>query len=416
MKVGIFTTFADLERSYSLVGVALEQAAMLAEHEVDYEFIVLENFHGEAPDWLNIRKELPTGKLDEDALNVELKNRTVEWLKTAVPEFDVIITHDMMFQTWFVTYNAAIREIIPENPGTTWVHWVHSAPSGRPSRLLGAKALRYEICPNSLYAYLNESDRLRYAESIGTKIDNVWTVYNPSDIATFLGADDLLTRAIKAWRLWDHDLMQVYPFSMPRAEAKGIEKVIGIFAGWKKEGYKVKLVFANCHCNQGAEQALVETFNGIAADYGLTEGEDLFWTSKIPDWEYSVPHTTIKKLFQLSNVFLFPTTSEACSRVLQEASLAGCLVLGNESFPPMNEFLDPTTPRHAFGSTRADVQHSPNLKSWCWEVAKATTPLLSHPMMRQKSYVMRQAARDTVWQRQFYPLLVRAEQLAGGRA
>ena len=412
MKVGILTTFADLDRSYSLVGVALEQAAMLAEHGIEYEFFVLKSFSGEAPEWLNLRAEVPTGHLQEDVINDALAEETIAWLKERAPQFDVLITHDMMFQTWFVTYNHAIREVIQSCPATTWVHWVHSAPGGRPARLIGPASLRYVVCPNSIYAYLNESDRLRYAESIGTNIDSVWTVYNPSDISTFLGVDDLLAKAIQKWKLWDHDIMQVYPFSMPRIEAKGAEKVIGLFAGWKKEGYKVKLVFANAHCNAPREKAAVDTWSNLAADYGLEDGKDLFWTSRIPEWEYSVPHQTIKNLFRISNVFAFPTISEACSRILQEASLAGCLVIGNESFPPMNEFLSPVTPRHAFGSLRLEVKHSPNLKAWLHEVAKATMPLFSHPMFRQKSHMMKVASRANVWMRQFYPLLVHATQMS----
>jgi len=72
MKVGILTTFADLDRSYSLVGVALEQAAMLAEHGVDYEFFVLKTFKDETPEWLNLRAEVPTGRLQEDLINDDL--------------------------------------------------------------------------------------------------------------------------------------------------------------------------------------------------------------------------------------------------------------------------------------------------------------------------------------------------------
>ncbi len=49
------------------------------------------------------------------------------------------------------------------------------------------------------------------------------------------------------------------------------------------------------------------------------------------------------------------------------------------------------------------------------EIAKALNPLLQHPMLKQKSHMLRLAARDTVWRDQFQPLLERAHQMSQGR-
>ena len=416
MRVAILTTFRDFDPSYSLVGVALEQCAMLLEHDVDFNLFVLEEkalnkASINSIEWIqpHLRREVPTARLEEDIINSEHVGRVADFLRKIVPEYDVIITHDWMFTTWNVNFNAAVREVAVNNPGSTWVHWVHSAPAERPGRIIGAAKLRYEEAPNSIYVYLNEADRLRYAESMGLDIGKVNVCYNPMDITSFLGIDSPFVRK---HRLFDHDLMQVYPFSMPRAETKGIGKVAGVFGGFKKLGFKVKLVFVNCHCNASREKAQVEAYSDMARrDFGLTS-DDLIWTSKEEGWDYSVPHDIVKKLLMMSNIFVFPTASEACSRILQEASLAGCLVIGNESFKPMFEFLAPQTPRHTFGSLRENVTYSIGEGVWLDEVAKATLPLLNHPIMKQKTHMMRLAARETVWRDQFLPILERAKQMA----
>ena len=423
MKVAILTTFADLDMSYSLCGVAVEQAAMCLENGVDFSFFVLEekacnNKSIDEHDWLkpHVRKEVPSAKLEEDVIDETLVRRTSEWLETIVAEHDVLITHDWMFITWNVSYNAAVREVAEKHPEVTWVHWVHSAPSERPSRLMGPAELRYTASPYSLYVYLNEEDRLRYAESIGIDIGRVMVCYNPSDVANFLGCDQKTAEFVRKHRLWDHDLMQVYPLSMPRATSKGLEKVVGIFGAWKQLGYRVKLVIVNAHSNAQREKSSVQAYRDMGYhDWGLTQS-DLIFTSLENGWDYSVPHSTVKKLLHLSNVFVFPTHSEACSRVLQEASLAGCFVIGNSSFKPMKEFLHPSVPTHAFCSARETVNYSPSFNQWIREVARATTPLLQHPMIRQKSQAMRMFSRETVWREQFLPILEKARQMAEVRS
>lgn len=422
MRIAILTTFADFDRSYSLCGVVLEQAAMLLENGMEFDVCVLEKDRLneksiDAQTWLkdHVRKEVPSATLKEDVIDDEHVERIEAWLRSILPDYDVLICHDWMFLTWNVSYNQAVRNVVEDFPEKTWVHWVHSAPSAAPGRLQGAKELRYTPCPYSLYVYLNEADRLRYAESIGIDVGRVSVCYNPMDVPTFLGTDDDASRFIRRHRLWDHDLMQVYPFSMPRAEAKGVSKIITLFGGWKRLGYSVKLVMVNAHCNSPPHKALVETYADDAyRRFGLTPAE-LIWTSKEEGWDYSVPHHTVTHLLQLSNIFVFPTTSEACSRILQEASLAGCFVIGNESFAPLREFLADQTPRHEFGSERLTVTHEPSEEAWLYEVAKATTPLLQHPMLKQKTKIMHQASRETVWREQFLPILEKARQMAAVR-
>ena len=417
MRVAIFTTFQNFDRSYSLVGVALEQCAMLAEHGVPFTLHVLENFSGAVDSWLqeHVKMDVPTAKLEPDVLDDALYLRVLGWLGEVIQDYDVIITHDWMFVDWYITYNRAVRDAAAEHPEISWAHWVHSAPSARPNRLEGVKVLRYQAAPYAIHVYLNEEDRLRYAESIGTSTENVMVCYNPVDTATFLGMDATTARLVYEHRLWDLDIMQVYPFSTPRYQSKGVPQLIGLFGAWKEMGYRVKLVLVNSHCNAPREKSLMGSLGVMGQrDWGLTE-EDLIFTSVVEGWDYSVPHSTVLKLFQMSNLFVFPTDSENCSRVLQEASMAGCMVIGNSSFEPMREFLCPSSPLHAFGSERNTVTYHMGANQWLREVARATTPYFNHPMFKQRPFLNRRCQREAVWREQFLPILERAYQMGKAR-
>lgn len=423
MRVAILTTFGDLKRSYSLCSVALEQCGIFITERVDFAIFVnevgprLNEASVDAQEWLkdHVRKEVPTGHLKEDVVDEDLRKRTAEWLRTVLPEFDVVITHDWMFTSWFLTYNAAVRDVCEEFPQVAWLHWVHSAPGDRPSRIQGAVALRYQPMPNAIYVYLNEADRLRYAEYLGTDLEHVAVCYNPLDAAGYFGCGPQLARFVRKHRLWDHDLMQVYPLSMPRAEAKGLTHLIGIFGEWKRLGFRVKLVVVNAHTTAESEKRAVNSYGQMAKlDWGLGS-TDLVWTSTEEGWEYEVPHEDVRTLFRMSNVFVFPTISEACSRILQEASLAGCLVVGNESFPPMKEFLDRTVRSYTFGSTRDQVNFPLGVDHWRRQVAQSLLPLLDHPAMRQKTHMMRLASWQTIWREQLLPILERAQEMARER-
>lgn len=422
MRVGILTTFVNFDRSYSLVGVALEQCAMLHENNVDFSLFVIEEGRVDQEsvlsiDWLVpfLRMEVPSAELKEDVHDPALYERVYDWLKKIVPEFDVIITHDLMFVSWYVTYNQAIRDIAPQFPKTTWVHWVHSAPGGRPSRMVGPASLRHQAAPNAIHVYLNNEDRLRYAESIGTSVANVKVCHNPYDAASFLGLDGIAAEFVRRHRLWDADLLQVYPLSMPRAREKGLQMLIHLFGGFRECGYDARLVVVNAHCNDKQHQALADSYSSMALrEWGMTDRELIFTSRWNEEWEYSVPHSVVKGLLHLSNIFIFPTWSENCSRVLQEASLAGCFVIGNSNFRPMYEFLHPSCPRHQFGSLLEKVTYNPNEKEWAHQVAMATIPYLDHPMLRQKAHMLRLSARETIWRDQFYPILQTASRFREG--
>jgi hypothetical protein len=386
MKVAILTTFADFKRSYSLCGVVLEQCGMLMANGVDFDLFVneegpwLNKESIDSQEWLkdHIRKEVPTGKLEEDVINEEVREKTVAWLDSIVDDYDVILTHDWMFVSWFVTYNAAVREVAER---TSWVHWVHSAPGGR------------------------QSDRLAYAESLGTDMSDVMVCYNPLDAGAFFGAPQ---NFVRKHRLWDHDLMQVYPISTPRADAKQLDAVIAIFGEWKRLGYRVKLVVVNAHSTADKEKELVRQYREMALlDHNLG-ASDLIFTSEEKGWEYEVTYDDVQGLLRMSNIFVFPSKSEACSRILQEASMAGCLVVGNESFPPMNEFLHASTPRKTFGALRWTVDFQPSKTQWLREAAKSLLPLINHPVMKQKTHMLRLSAWETIWRDQLYPILQRA--------
>jgi glycosyltransferase involved in cell wall biosynthesis len=52
-----------------------------------------------------------------------------------------------------------------------------------------------------------------------------------------------------------------------------------------------------------------------------------------------IANRQVANLMQISNLFIFPTKSEACPLVLMEAALAGCLLVLNTDVPSLGDVI-----------------------------------------------------------------------------
>jgi len=225
--------------------------------------------------------------------------------------------------------------------------------------------------------------------------------------------DEDTKEMIDHYDLMSADIMQVYPFSSTRMRDKGVHKIIVMFSAFKKYFNKnVRLVFCNAHCTRGRERQAVEEMLALAKKHGLEEGEVIFTSRYKPErpeeggWTYSTPHKVIRDLMNISNMFIFPTISEACSKVLLEASAAGCYMVLNGSFKPMKEFGGSTAIYHDFGSLRESVDHGElSEDKWLEEVAKATMPgFMANKALQQKTRMKREFNIDYIFRHQLEPL------------
>jgi glycosyltransferase involved in cell wall biosynthesis len=413
-RVLVVTTFADLSPDYSLATVVADQLRMLVRHGYSPGLAVQENFADEAsvPEGVRLLKVVPVLPLHDyrppEAPRPEFAEQVDQiagGLRPLLADYDVVVTHDLMFLGWYLPHNAAIRHLVGEFPAMRWLHWVHSAPSARPTRLTYPHELRYSLPPNSRLVYLNHHDTLRLAEMFGTSLEHVRVVHNPKDAAAFFGLHPVIREIMDRYPVLSADVVSVFPFSTPRWEGKNVKKLIWLMAKIKEQGRKVLLVLANAHCNAPMEKATVKNLQLFAAEKGLGTADLCFTSTLGPQWEYSLPNEAIRQLFQLSNVFIMPSLSECCSLVLLEAAICKNLLVLNADVPSMREFGGDKALYPQFGSVTLHVQYQNEESYWADWARIVLGSLNQERALESFRRILDRHSPDWVFKRQLEPLL-----------
>lgn len=407
-KIAILTTFAGYDPGYALHVGTLSRAKMMAEYGLNFDVLVQTNYNCDF-DFPNMKKVVPHLRLCKWEHDAERAKENGEILKKELPKilepYDVIITHDLIYQRAYVCHNIAIHDMAPKFPNKKWFHWIHSGPKfprvtdAYPGRLF------HTLPVNSKIVYMNDTDALRIAESYGTTLDNVRVVYNTKDVRDFFNFGEVACKLIQDNDLLSADVMQIFPFSTPRHEGKQIKKVIRLFSNLKKHGQKVKLVLATAHA--GRNMNIIEELRKYGEELNLTK-EDLIITAE-QGYSHGIPRDAISNLFQISDLFVFPSTSEVCPNVLLEASLAGNLLVINESLPCLKEFCSPKALGNwGFSSIHFNTDF-PNKKAeakWYNEVAM----IIIGELLKERTYHIRKFAFrhynfKYIFEKQFLPMI-----------
>lgn len=362
--VGIMTTFQYYAAGYSLMNLVLSQIRMLYRAGYEPQFITCSNFdtaeehYGEA----TIHRILPVGALDDyrtDVLNEEKHGKLVEESAEALIKFiddtgvNVMLTHDIIFLGWHYPYALAVRKAADERRHVKWMHWIHSVPSG----FNPIWDIR-KYGPNHKLVFPNATDALRVAEQFRGRIEDVVPIHHPKDIREFAEFSDATCRFIDEYNMMSADVIQIYPASVDRLHAKGVEWLMRTFAAMKKSFHKkVRLVICNQWCNVDKHRKTVESQLEFGKQLGLKPDEELIFTSRfeVPNWEVGLPAKMVSELMMLGNLFMFPTREESFGLVLPEASLmGGSLVVANASLDMMREITGNNALFWDFGSFHRD--------------------------------------------------------------
>lgn len=342
----LMTMFNDFKPSYSLTSVVLDQARMLAANpkwlvQVWVTSICnTSDVPSDLPSNVEIKKVLPPIPLPADEVNEKAKAIFFSQVLNNLMVLGnaTIIAHDLLFISSYTTIAAAIHEKLGAINGFTWYHACHSAPSTeRPTGPVSK--YRASLPAGHKLICLAASQASALAAYYGTTVDQVVVIPNARDIRALLGASPRISEFIRRHELLDADIVQVLPLSTPRAKAKGIERVIDIF-GELTTYYqqKVRLVIPNAHAN--GNHAIINELKEYAAQRGLGTKELIFTSDEFPELaSVGLPTADITALFQVSNLFVFPTVSEACSMTLMEAALAGCLLILNEEVASLRDIV-----------------------------------------------------------------------------
>lgn len=335
-KIGIFTTFYKIDSGYSLCAVVIDQLTALVAHGEKPVLFVLATFQDDylVPKGVEIRKIVPqlilepykgTSFPDHWREDVE-KART--FFKENMQDITHMICHDTFFIDQYLPYNIALREA--ELP-CKFFAWTHSAPSSRPELNDNPHANRYNLPRNTKLVYLNHDKVTELAEMYGAWDKDVRVVHNSRDPRTFWGLDPFVMTLVDRYKLLEADIISIYPLSTPRMiSGKGLDKVIKLHGKLKALGYTTRLIVCNAHANAQPEKRLISETQMWATNEGISHHELIFTSQEDAEYELGVSPKVVSDLFRISNLFVFPTTSENSSLVLLEAMLSGNLLVLNK--------------------------------------------------------------------------------------
>ena len=388
MKIAVITAFRNMPESYSLVNDVRDQIKLLMNQGHEVVFFAQETCAGEGID-CEMRAILPHFRIEKEVVNEEAKKKIVDILKKELIDFDIAITHDLMYLRGFVTYRAAIMEC---GVDIKWLHWVHSG--------IG-EYLKLKM-PNSKYIYMNHADKERFAKHIGVGIEDIGVIYNDKDPELFFNWCNITKDIAKKVDLFRPDILQVYPFCTTRMNAKGIDKVIKTFSHLKKLGNKVLLICINSNSRKKKEE--IKDKMQLAKDLGLDENEIIFTSELNEQYDRGLPRQVVRELMQMANLFIFPSSAEVCSNVLLEASMTKQLIVINSDLPCLYDFTKDAI-EFPFGSIYHTSFTSRNDESYKKLAETITEELKNNKINQQFLKIKRECNLNYIYENQFKPLL-----------
>jgi hypothetical protein len=290
------------------------------------------------------------------------------------------------------------------------LHWIHSHP-GCYDSFPYPWCEQYKIPEGHKIVYLNNTDVVSVFERYQSTINDVAVVHNPTDPRTFFEFKGLSKDIVDYLGILDADIVQVYPISTPRMSDKQLDKVVLLFSKFKKLGKKVKLIICNAHANNEKDKVLIKDMMDYAESVGLTKEEVIFTSLiNVPDWEQGVPHSVVRDMFLLSNVFIFPTISENCPLILLEAAATKNLLVLNDDFLPLREFFGKDALYFKFGSLRIKTEYADKEKYFD-EVAMIILAELSrHRAFSSFNTLKQKFNYDYIFRNELEPLFFQKEQ------
>jgi hypothetical protein len=381
-NVAILTTFQDANLGYSLIGIVIDQCQMLLRHGHKVSLFVNEQFNPaynrdsgldrllldenftleKKTKFMNLTDYTTSTALSPTHLNLQEQAAQVFFEYFQKHNIKIVFTHDFIFTGWNVPYAAAANTASKKLRAAgihdvRWFHWIHSVPSGdRDWWNLAQYGHGHKI------VFPNSTERIRVAESFKTPSANVLTIPHIKDPRSFLDfCQDARQIIDKVPNIMDADVVQVYPCSTDRLEAKQVDIVLMIFAEIKKARYMGYALFANQWATGRQRKEEVQKYIDLGTSLGLVYGDDFAFTSEIdPKFENGVSRKCLVNLLQLSNLLVFPTREESFGLVGPEAALCGALVVANRSLTMMFEVMGNNCPNYDFGSFH---QNNPDAKS-----------------------------------------------------
>lgn len=434
MKVVLATNFHEFSPGYSLTGIVTDQIKMLVRYGHDVHLLVSEQYNPHYDhlipdlDKITVHRTVPDRPLiDYSSMNA-LKPETqayvdllVPYLREELKDVDICLTHDWIFQGWYLPFALALMALKDETRHVGFLHWVHSIPTGFKDwwylEHYGTVGAPLPGCwpKNHKLVSPTETNLQHLAEQFRCTKEHVITIPHIKDPRTwFEFGDDTQAFIDDHPGVMHADVVGIYPASCDRLSAKQVQHVIGIFGAMKRRSLKTCLIVANQWASKTTHRETIDSYYELADTVGLTTvwnrpadnyAEEFIFTSEWqhPTYELGIPRRMLRELMLLSNLFVFPTREESFGLVAPEAALCGNFVVLNKDLQSLAEVFCHQGAYFSFGS----LTH--NFKPDSWEryldaVAGATLARMNRDeAVMTQTFVRQRLNFDFLYHRAYEP-------------
>ena len=405
---------------YSLTGIVSDQIMMLNRYGHEPHLFVGDTFPEKnkfpIPENITLHPTVPRPVLIDYRKKKDLKPDHQKFIDTyskqlveELKPFNLVITHDWIFTGWTMPYALVLQEISKQLPNTLFLHWIHSIPT---TRFDWWRLADYGLEKNRI-VFPNGTDAQRVALQYNCHITNVSVIPHIKDLRTWFdfsdGACDIIN---KLPSLMTAEVVQVYPASTDRLEAKRADMVIKLFAEIKKQGKSVCLLFANQEARNLDKYTVkwknLDALYKLGEKLGLIRGVDFEFISGL-DYLNGLAKRELRELFLCSNLFVYPTREESFGLVAPEAALSGAkLMVLNADLRMLAEVNCNTGMYAQFGSYTSRIK--PEQESFFVETAKEIIEKFDADMAIQSATSMRRRLNyDTIYKYFYLPVIKEVE-------
>jgi len=419
-NIAVLTTFMDFPSSYGLVPVVINQLRMLVKHKYNPTFICQNHFNmkdrNKVPEGAKFENIIPfyhlfdyqPGTKKHPDFDKQVKS-IEEALESMLTKFDVVITHDILFQTWFLVHNKAIRNIAKKHPNIRWLHWLHSGPAPRPDNIPYPHTLRFTGMNNSLFISPNNSMKPGFAYMYNVPIQQIRTVYHVFDVTKFFDMHPLSQHLIKKYKLLDSEILCTWATRIDHPQAKGLHKAIQLIAQMNKIK-PAKMLFLNSWSDSPRAKATIANMRKTAEQWSLPQENLIFSSEEDVQWEKGVPQKVVRDMLLIANIFILPSQSETFSVSMVEAAACKNLCILNEDLNVLKEIGGNDAVYSGWGSehsgTKIERHYKPNEHAFFMDEAKRLIEeLKKNKVLTYQRKILRITNPDWVWKNQLEPLI-----------
>jgi hypothetical protein len=323
LKIMILSHFHMMPASFSPARQTKEMIKMLKDR--GHEVILLAQESSVLDIGCEVRAVLPRFKMEKNIVNVEMKERMIKVLQEQLPEADCVISQDFFIDS-LMTYREALRDCGVQKP---FLHFCRSGIS---------RPIDFKMNSTSKYIYLNYEGVGAFAKKIGVDSSQCRTIFNPKDPCRMFNFDPMVIKIINKYRLWERDVIQIFPCCSTRLASKNVDSIIRLFVELKRLGKRTMLIIANSNGKKKVEE--LKRYCEMAKNMGLNEDEFTFTSLEDESMAAEAQNIVCAQLMQISNVFAMGSVSEVGPNVWLESALSKCLLIANSDLPLLYDFVD----------------------------------------------------------------------------